>query len=128
MSSGVSVTWAHRAIIAGKHNDVIISLIITISWGLLFTYCQFLEYVNAPFSINDSCYGSIFFLITGFHGAHVLIGTCFLFVCLLRQIQHHFLTDKHIGLEAAIWYWHFVDVVWLFLFCSLYIWGSIPLA
>jgi len=124
VSSGVSVTWAHRAIISGSRKDVIDSLLITILWGFLFTYCQFLEYINAPFSINDSAYGSIFFMATGFHGIHVLIGTLFLLVCLIRHIYYQFLTEQHIGLEAAIWYWHFVDVVWLFLFFSIYIWGS----
>jgi len=124
VSSGVSVTWAHRAIVNGNRSDVIIGLIITICWGVLFTGCQYIEYIDAPFSIRDNVYGSIFFLLTGFHGAHVLIGTAFLFVCLIRHINYHFLDTQHIGLEAAIWYWHFVDVVWLFLFCTIYIWGS----
>lgn len=124
LSSGVSVTLAHRAMIAGFRGVVIWSLGLTIAWGIFFTCCQFYEYLHAPFSINDSCYGSIFYMATGFHGFHVLVGTIFLIVCLYRHIKYHFIQNHHIGFEAAIWYWHFVDVVWIYLYIVVYIWGS----
>jgi cytochrome c oxidase subunit 3 len=124
LSSGISITWAHRSILAGKHRDVTLSLAITIILGLLFTFLQAIEYIEAPFSFNSGIYGSIFFLATGFHGFHVLLGTMFLIVTLLRHIQFHFTKQHHFGFEAAAWYWHFVDVVWLFLFVSIYWWGS----
>jgi cytochrome c oxidase subunit 3 len=122
--SGLSITWAHRAIIAGLYNKTTIGLGITIGAGILFTMLQAKEYVEAPFSINDSIYGSVFFLATGFHGFHVIIGTIFLFVCFLRHLNFHFTREHHFGFEAAAWYWHFVDVVWIFLFLTIYIWGS----
>lgn len=124
LSSGVSITWAHRNIIAGRHWDTVISLAITVFLGLLFTSLQIKEYIDAPFAINSGIYGSIFFLATGFHGLHVLIGTIFLIVCFFRQLRFHFLRDHHLGFETAAWYWHFVDVVWLFLFVTIYWWGS----
>jgi cytochrome c oxidase subunit 3 len=125
LSSGVSVTWAHRAIISGLRADTIKGLFITIMLGIIFTELQLFEYISANFSINDSIYGSVFYLITGFHGFHVLVGTIFLIVCLRRQLNYHFLKEHHFGLEAAIWYWHFVDVVWIFLYISLYCWGGL---
>lgn len=122
--SGISVTWAHRCIKAGLYNKTTISLAITIGAGLLFTSLQLKEYIEAPFSINDSVYGSIFYLATGFHGFHVLIGTIFLIVCLLRHLNYHFTREHHLGFEAASWYWHFVDIVWIFLYLIVYLWGS----
>jgi heme/copper-type cytochrome/quinol oxidase subunit 3 len=124
LSSGVSITWAHRALIAGLFIDTILGLEITISLGILFTCFQVYEYVLAPFAINSGIYGSIFFLATGFHGFHVLIGTIFLIVCLVRQFKFHLMKDHHFGFEAAAWYWHFADVVWLFSFTVIYWWGS----
>jgi len=132
LSSGVSVTWAHRAITADPKDrpqaklrlEVIVALTLTIALGLLFTALQKYEYIHATFTIADGIYGSTFFVTTGFHGLHVIIGTLFLFICLLRHIQYHFTREHHVGLEAAIWYWHFVDVVWLFLFVSIYWYGS----
>lgn len=124
LSSGVSITWAHRNIIAGHHWDTVVSLFITVSLGLIFTLCQLKEYIDAPFAINSGIYGTIFFLATGFHGFHVIVGTIFLIVCLLRQIKFHFTREHHLGFETAAWYWHFVDVVWLFLFTTIYWWGS----
>lgn len=124
LSSGVSITWAHRAILAADRKSTITALMITIGLGIIFTGCQAFEYYSAPFSINDGIYGSIFYLTTGFHGFHVLIGTIYLMVGLWRQINYHFTRQHHFGFEAAAWYWHFVDVVWIFLFTTLYWWGS----
>jgi cytochrome c oxidase subunit 3 len=139
LSSGVSVTVAHKAIIylpqtaadfanleyRAKNNRHLVtrSLLATVVLGILFTLCQLFEYKTAAFSISDSIYGSIFYVTTGFHGLHVIIGTIFLCVCLGRHINYHFTSTQHVGLECAIWYWHFVDVVWLFLFILLYWWS-----
>lgn len=124
LSSGITVTCCHKAILAGERSATANGLLITILYGILFTFIQAYEYNIAPFSINDSVFGSLFFMLTGFHGFHVLIGTIFLAVCLYRQINYHFIRRQHVGLEAGIWYWHFVDVVWLFLFVVVYIWGG----
>jgi heme/copper-type cytochrome/quinol oxidase subunit 3 len=129
LSSGISVTWAHRAIVSQSfftsRRDVIIGLLVTIGYGFVFTIIQRFEYIHADFCFNDSIYASTFYALTGLHGLHVLIGTIFLLICLLRQLNYHFTVDHHFGLEAAIWYWHFVDVVWLFLFVSIYWWGAL---
>jgi len=122
--SGISVTWAHHAIVENIKCTVIASLIITVFLGLYFTYLQASEYLEASFSIADRVYGSTFFVTTGFHGLHVLIGTTFLFACLMRAKSHHFSTGHHLGFEAAAWYWHFVDVVWLLLYVFIYWWGA----
>ena len=124
LSSGVTITWSHHAIIAGNKKEALLSLFITILFAIIFTLFQLVEYSNAPFSISDSVYGSTFYLTTGFHGFHVFIGTCFLIVCLIRLYNSHFTRQHHFGFEAAAWYWHFVDVVWLFLFVTIYWWGS----
>ncbi len=97
---------------------------LTILLGIRFTALQAYEYVHAPFTFTGGIYGSTFFMATGFHGFHVIVGTCFLSVCQWRLYQGHFKPDHHFGLEAAAWYWHFVDVVWLFLFSSVYWWGG----
>ena len=96
----------------------------TIALALVFTGFQAYEYLEAPFTIADGVYGSTFYLATGFHGFHVVIGTIFLTVCLYRLISYHFTKKHHFGFEAAAWYWHMVDVVWLFLFVSIYYWGG----
>jgi len=124
LSSGASVTWAHHSIVWGSKSQACASLIVTILLAIIFTFLQGLEYVTSPFSISDSVYGSTFYMATGFHGFHVFVGTCFLFVCLLRLYINHFTREHHFGFEAAAWYWHFVDVVWLFLFLTIYWWGS----
>nr|QYK19556.1 cytochrome c oxidase subunit III [Pelvicachromis pulcher] len=124
LASGVSVTWAHHSITAGRREDAAQALALTVCLGLYFTLLQTMEYYEAPFTIADGAYGSTFFVATGFHGLHVIIGTTFLAICLLRQAYHHFTTSHHFGFEAAAWYWHFVDVVWLFLYISIYWWGS----
>jgi len=126
--SGICVTWTHNEIVVKESKNkanTYISLILTLILAIHFTYWQLSEYIMASFSIADSCYGSIFFMATGFHGFHVLLGTLFLSSCFYRLIQFHFTRNHHIGLECAIWYWHFVDVVWLFLFVSVYWWSSI---
>jgi len=122
--SGAAVTWCHHAIVAGKQSESVVSLAITILLAVVFTGFQGFEYANASFSISDSVFGSTFFMATGFHGFHVIIGTTFLAVCLIRLMNQHFTREHHVGFEAAAWYWHFVDVVWLFLFVSVYWWGG----
>nr|ACT80196.1 cytochrome c oxidase subunit 3 [Bradysia amoena] len=124
LTSGISVTWAHHSLMESNYSQSLNSLIITIMLGIYFTMLQAYEYIEAPFSIADSIYGSSFFMATGFHGIHVLIGTTFLFVCLMRHLNSHFSSNHHFGFEAAAWYWHFVDVVWLFLYISIYWWGG----
>lgn len=125
LSSGATVTWAHHAIVAGERENAIEGLFYTVVLGLLFTSLQAYEYREATFSISDGIYGSSFYMATGFHGLHVIIGTLFLFVCYKRQINYHFTKQHHFGFEAAAWYWHFVDVVWLFLFVTIYWWGGL---
>lgn len=124
LSSGASVTWAHHSIVYGSKFQAIVALIVTITLAVIFTGLQGYEYVSAPFSISDSVYGASFYMATGFHGFHVIIGTIFLTVCLFRLYLNHFTKEHHFGFEAAAWYWHFVDVVWLFLFITIYWWGS----
>ena len=121
--SGCTVTWAHHALIEDNRRDFMLGLAITIALGALFTYLQAVEYSHAHFTLSDGIYPSVFFLATGFHGFHVIIGTLFLSVCLYRGWRGHFTSKRHFGFEAAAWYWHFVDVVWLFLFFVVYIWG-----
>lgn len=125
LASGVTVTWAHHRLISNKRSRSIQALLLTVSLGRYFTYLQMGEYLVAPFTIADSVYGSTFFVATGFHGAHVIIGTTFLIVCLLRTAIYHFSSSHHFGFEAAAWYWHFVDVVWICLYLCIYWWGSL---
>lgn len=124
LTSGVTLTWSHHRIFENNINQSYISLLLTVILGIIFTTLQWLEYKEATFSIRDSIYGSTFFVATGFHGLHVIIGSSFLVVCLLRIVSNHFSSNHHLGFEAAAWYWHFVDVVWLFLFISIYWWGQ----
>jgi len=124
LSSGITVTWSHHRLLNSNKSQAVKALIITIVLGLYFTALQALEYYEAPFSISDSAFGSTFFIATGFHGLHVIIGTTFLSISLLRITSNHFSSFHHFGFEAAAWYWHFVDVVWLFLFISIYWWGG----
>nr|YP_008081532.1 cytochrome c oxidase subunit III [Erynnis montanus]AGJ72731.1 cytochrome c oxidase subunit III [Erynnis montanus] len=124
ITSGVTVTWAHHALMENNFSQTKQSLIITIMLGIYFTILQAYEYYEAPFTIADSIYGSTFFMATGFHGLHVMIGTIFLITCLIRHLFYHFSNKHHFGFEAAAWYWHFVDVVWLFLYISIYWWGN----
>lgn len=122
ISSGLSVTWSHHSIINSNLKERKKRLTITIILGFYFTILQIYEYYESPFSISDSIYGSTFFIATGFHGLHVIIGTLFLLICLIRIINLQFSPTHHFGFEAAAWYWHFVDVVWLFLYISIYWW------
>jgi heme/copper-type cytochrome/quinol oxidase subunit 3 len=124
LSSSVTVHWAHHALMRGNQKLAVNWLIATVVLGVLFTTLQGIEYSHAPFSFADGIYPSTFFMATGFHGFHVIIGTIFLFVCLIRAMKGHFKPDHHFGLVAASWYWHFVDAVWLFLFACIYIWGG----
>nr|WGO57969.1 cytochrome c oxidase subunit III [Perisphaerus sp. 1 ZQW-2023b] len=124
LSSGVTITWAHHSLLENNYNQAFQGLFLTIILGVYFTALQAFEYMESPFTISDSIYGTTFFVATGFHGIHVLIGTTFLLMCLIRHSKYHFSSLHHFGFEAAAWYWHFVDVVWLFLYISIYWWGS----
>nr|YP_010535680.1 cytochrome c oxidase subunit III [Alectorobius rioplatensis]UYB78592.1 cytochrome c oxidase subunit III [Alectorobius rioplatensis]UYB78605.1 cytochrome c oxidase subunit III [Alectorobius rioplatensis] len=122
LSSGISVTWSHHSILIKNYPEAKNSLILTITLGTLFTILQGWEYLQASFSISDSIFGSTFFMSTGFHGLHVIIGTTFLIISLVRLTWSHYSNKHHFGFEAAAWYWHFVDVVWLFLYTFVYWW------
>nr|YP_009251029.1 cytochrome c oxidase subunit III [Pyrhila pisum]AMY96225.1 cytochrome c oxidase subunit III [Pyrhila pisum] len=124
LSSGATVTWAHHSLMESNFSQAMYSLFITILLGFYFTLLQAFEYLEAAFTISDSVFGTTFFVATGFHGLHVIIGTSFLFVCFMRLINCHFSSSHHLGFEAAAWYWHFVDVVWLFLYVFIYWWGG----
>ena len=125
LTSGASLTWCHHNLIAKEYNsNIIIPLIITLLLAFIFTALQAFEYKFSSFSFADGIFGSCFFFATGFHGLHIIIGTSFLFICLLRFCSGHFNSLHHIGFESAIIYWHFVDVIWLFLFVFIYWWGS----
>ena len=124
LTSSTTVTWAHHAIREGNQKGAVQGLLVTVLLGILFSCVQAYEYSTAPFTFTGGIYGSTFFMATGFHGAHVIIGTIFLTVCLFRAMKGQFKPDHHFGLEAAAWYWHFVDVVWIFLFSCIYVWGA----
>ena len=124
LCSGTTVTWAHHALIHGDREGLKKGLWLTILLGMLFSSIQAYEYYEAPFPFAGLNYGTAFYMATGFHGFHVIIGTIFLAVCLARTYKGHFTPKQHFGFEAAAWYWHFVDVVWLFLFITIYIWGG----
>jgi len=125
LCSGAAATWAHHAL-AHENNrkDLKNGLLLAVVLGVIFTGFQAYEYSHAAFGFSGNIYGANFFMATGFHGFHVVIGTIFLFVCYLRTRAGHFTQEKHVGFEAAAWYWHFVDVVWLFLFAAVYVWGG----
>lgn len=124
LCSGTTVTWAHHSLIHGDRKGTIMGLWLTIILGVLFTSIQVYEYAHAPFGFGGSNYSSSFYMATGFHGFHVLVGTIFLAVNLVRAYRGDFTPRQHFGFEAAAWYWHFVDVVWLFLFAVIYVWGG----
>ena len=122
--SGVTVTWAHHAILEGRNGEAARALGLTVLLGVMFSFFQGWEYAHAAFGFKQGIYPSTFYMATGFHGFHVIVGTIFLAVCWFRTMRGHFTPKSHFGFEAAAWYWHFVDVVWLFLFVSIYWWGS----
>jgi len=124
LTSGTTVTWAHHALLHDDRRGLKLGLICTIALGLMFTAVQAYEYGHAAFHYSGHIYGATFFMATGFHGAHVIIGSIFLIVCLGRAYAGHFTSTHHLGFEFAAWYWHFVDVVWLFLFACIYVWGA----
>jgi len=122
--SGTTVTWAHHALIHGDRKGLKQGLWLTVVLGAIFSCVQAYEYSHATFGFSGNIYSATFYMATGFHGFHVLVGTIFLVVCLIRAYRGDFTPKHHFGFEAAAWYWHFVDVVWLFLFLAIYIWGS----
>jgi Heme/copper-type cytochrome/quinol oxidase, subunit 3 len=124
LCSGTTVTWAHHSLLHGDRDGLKQGLWLTILLGLLFSSIQAFEYMHAPFGFKGINYGAAFFMATGFHGFHVIVGTIFLTICLIRAYKGDFTPKQHFGFEAAAWYWHFVDVVWLFLFVSIYVWGG----
>jgi cytochrome c oxidase subunit 3 len=124
LTSGTTVTWAHHAIQTGNKSGAVNGLALTILLGLTFTGIQAYEYSHATFAFSGNIYGATFYMATGFHGFHVIVGTIFLIVCFFRARAGHFTPERHFGFEAAAWYWHFVDVVWLFLFAAIYVWGE----
>ena len=124
LASGVSITWAHHSLMEGNRKHILPVLFITVTLGIYFTLLQASEYYKAPFMISYGVYGSTFFIATGFHGLHEVIGSIFLIVCFLCQLKFHFTSNHHFSFEATAWYRHFVDVVWLLLFVSIYWWGS----
>ncbi len=122
--SGCTVTWAHHAVLENKQDELVKALGLTVFLGVFFMGFQVYEYTHVTFGFTDGIYASTFYMATGFHGFHVFIGTVFLAVCWIRAMKGHFTAEKHFGFEAAAWYWHFVDVVWLFLFIAIYWWGG----
>uniref|UniRef100_A0AAU6PBX8 Cytochrome c oxidase subunit 3 n=1 Tax=Destinoides conspicuus TaxID=3137869 RepID=A0AAU6PBX8_9HEMI len=124
LSSGMTMTWAHNSLLLTNYDDLILGLFLTLFLGFYFSILQVYEYLESPFCISDSVYGSLFFMMTGFHGLHVIIGTLFIMIIYIRSLSLHFSSFHHVGFEASSWYWHFVDLVWLFLYLSVYWWGS----
>jgi len=124
LTSGTTCTWAHYALLENDRNSFEKALTITCLLGLVFTLMQGFEYMHAPFSFQEEVFGSIFVMITGFHGLHVIMGTAMLFICLLRSRKGHMNANVHIGFETAAWYWHFVDIIWIMLFFVVYIAGA----
>ncbi|MEK9679004.1 MAG: cytochrome c oxidase subunit 3 [Rhodospirillaceae bacterium] len=124
ITSSLTVTVAHHALLEGNRDTVVKWTLYTVILGIVFLGVQIYEYAILPFGLSDGIYPSTFYLATGFHGFHVLVGTVFLIVCYFRAKKGHFTADTHVGYEAAAWYWHFVDVVWIFLYINVYWWGA----
>lgn len=124
LASGATITWAHHALIIGDRGVVLDALLATISLAIIFTCLQVYEYMSGSFTISDSAYGSTFYMLTGFHGFHVIIGTLMIIVTALRVWKYELTKQHHFGFEGSAYYWHFVDVVWLYLFVILYVWGA----
>ena len=125
LSRGITVTWAHHSLINNFYLKSLFGLVLTVFLGVYFIAMQYVEYNEASFAIADGVYGSTFFIATGFHGMHVTIGALFLLYVAILTYQGKLLFNHHFSFEAAAWYWHFVDVVWLFLFLSVYWWGGL---
>nr|UFK32272.1 cytochrome c oxidase subunit III [Eurhadina fusca] len=124
LSSGITITWAHNALLMKNLLKMNKAMLLTIMLGVYFSILQVYEYIESTFTIADSIYGSTFFLATGFHGIHVIIGTMFILISTIRMKKLHFSEKHHVGFEASAWYWHFVDVVWLFLYMTIYWWAN----
>ena len=124
LSSGAFVTYGHHALIQGDRKGAILGTLLTIIFAVVFTALQYYEYTESSFTISDSVYGTVFYASTGLHGLHVIVGTIFILVGFIRIVNYHLTDTHHQGHEAAILYWHFVDVVWLFLFIAVYYWGG----
>jgi cytochrome c oxidase subunit 3 len=128
LTSGATITYSHHTLIGATNPNArkaaILWLFLTIVLAILFTLCQYIEYINATFTITDGVFGSVFFFSTGFHALHVIVGTLYLITCLWRLYSYHFTNTHHLGYETAILYWHFVDIVWLLVFILIYWWGS----
>jgi len=122
--SGCSITWSHHAFRAGLFRESLKGLAVTLFLAVFFLFCQVFEYFNASFDISDGIYGSVFFMTTGFHGMHVFLGGLLLLGAFIRILLNTFSRSHHLGFEMAIWYWHFVDVIWIFLFVCIYCWGN----
>jgi cytochrome c oxidase subunit 3 len=123
--SGATITWTHHAILISNRMEAFLGFCFTLVLALAFTSLQVMEYLEAAFNISDSVYGSTFYMATGFHGFHVIVGTCFIFIALIRLYYYHLFSEAHFGFEASAWYWHFVDIVWLVLYITIYWWGSV---
>jgi heme/copper-type cytochrome/quinol oxidase subunit 3 len=123
--SGCTITYTHHGLVSGNYAKTLFGFSETIFYAIFFTILQLDEYIFAPFAISDGIYGSVFYMTTGLHGFHVIVGTCFIFVCALRFFNAHFTREHHLGFEFSAWYWHFVDVVWLFVYVSIYWWGGL---
>nr|YP_010398606.1 cytochrome c oxidase subunit III [Dendroctonus rufipennis]UQK95004.1 cytochrome c oxidase subunit III [Dendroctonus rufipennis] len=124
LTSGLTITWAHHSMMENDYTQSTQGLFLTLLLGFYFSLLQGFEYMEASFTMADSVYGATFFMTTGLHGLHVIVGSSFLTICLIRLLMNHFSSSHHFGFEAAAWYWHFVDVVWLFLYISIYWWGG----
>lgn len=124
LSSGATITWGHHSFINGNRKEALLGTFITLILAFIFLGCQLVEYYNSSFTISDSVFASCFYLSTGFHGLHVLVGAIFLSVGFWRLFSYHLTDHHHLGYEASILYWHFVDVIWLFLYIIVYYWGS----
>lgn len=123
--SGATITFTHHSLITGDLVKVTLGFLETLLCAVFFTIFQLDEYLTAPFTISDGIYGSVFYMITGLHGFHVIVGTIFIFIMFIRYLRRHFTRQHHLGFEFAAWYWHFVDVVWLYVYIIIYWWGSI---
>lgn len=124
LSSGATITYSHHALVGRNRRDAVVGLFLTLVLAITFIFFQYLEYINVSFTISDGVFGSTFFLGTGTHGVHIIVGSIMLTVMFIRMINYHFTDKHHLGYETTILYWHFLDIVWLVLFVVFYWWGS----